>query len=51
MSNDELKALQTWINDGNSVYENTMMAAGYGKINAADYGKVLAGYKRYDIMT
>ena len=29
MSNDELKALQTWINDGNSVYENTMMAVGY----------------------
>lgn len=29
MSNDERKALQAWIDAGNSVYENSMMAVGY----------------------
>lgn len=29
MSDKERSALLAWINDGNSVYENTMMAVGY----------------------
>ena len=29
MSNNERKALMAWVNDGNSVYENTLMAIGY----------------------
>ena len=29
MTNDEHQALQKWINAGNSIYENSMMAVGY----------------------
>lgn len=29
MTDDERKALRDWVNQGNSVYENSMMAVGY----------------------
>lgn len=29
MTDDERKALREWVNEGNSVYENSMMAVGY----------------------